>query len=273
MKKTIILGAMTAIICLSFNLPEKKAKLKKAKIMILGSYHMGNPGADLINMKVDDVLAPKRQKELESLAKMIAKFKPTKIAIEVGYQSKYDTLTNKNYTDYISGNNYNLTKNETEQIGFRLGKMLGHTKIYAIDEPGKFDFGKVMQFAMTNGQGESVQKNVSMAQEHIKTENERLLQTSIPVYLKEMNKPEMHHMAHDWYLKLLKVSKNKNYPGAELITGLYERNLKIVSNIVKITESPEERILVIYGNGHASFIKSILFGSSDYEIVESYNYL
>ncbi|MGB4774115.1 MAG: hypothetical protein WBP45_02995 [Daejeonella sp.] len=97
MRKSIILVTMAAVcICLGFNLAEKKGKKKKAKLMILASYHMANPGADLMNMKADDVLAPNRQKELEELAKMIAKFKPTKIAVEVGYQSKDDTLMNKN---------------------------------------------------------------------------------------------------------------------------------------------------------------------------------
>ncbi|MGB4774116.1 MAG: DUF5694 domain-containing protein [Daejeonella sp.] len=168
---------------------------------------------------------------------------------------------------------YSLRKNESEQIGFRLGKMLGHKRVYAIDETGKFNFGKLMQFAMANGQGEGLQKNMAMVQEQLKSQNERLLKTSIPVFLKELNKPEIHQTAHDWHLKLLKIGKDRNYAGAELIADLYSRNLKIVSNIVKITESPEDRILVIYGAGHAGFFKSILFGTSEYEIVESDDYL
>ena len=30
------------------------------EVMVLGTYHMGNPGADMVNMEADDVLAPAR---------------------------------------------------------------------------------------------------------------------------------------------------------------------------------------------------------------------
>jgi hypothetical protein len=39
----------------------KPAKQTKAQVMILGSYHMGNPGADISNMQADDVRTPERQ--------------------------------------------------------------------------------------------------------------------------------------------------------------------------------------------------------------------
>lgn len=35
--------------------------------MVLGSYHMANPGADVFNMQADDVLSTHRQKEMEEL--------------------------------------------------------------------------------------------------------------------------------------------------------------------------------------------------------------
>ena len=36
------------------------------EVMVLGTYHMANPGLDLANVKSDDVLKPQRQKELEA---------------------------------------------------------------------------------------------------------------------------------------------------------------------------------------------------------------
>ncbi len=33
-------------------------------IMILGTYHMDNPGSDAVNFEADDVLTAKRQREL-----------------------------------------------------------------------------------------------------------------------------------------------------------------------------------------------------------------
>ena len=50
--------------------------------MMLGTYHFGNPGQDLHNMKADNVLTPKKQAELADVAARLARFKPTEIAVE-----------------------------------------------------------------------------------------------------------------------------------------------------------------------------------------------
>ncbi len=50
-----------------------------AKIMILGTYHMGNPHLDGRNLEADDVLLPKRQREIAELNEKLARFNPTKI--------------------------------------------------------------------------------------------------------------------------------------------------------------------------------------------------
>ena len=50
--------------------------------MVLGTYHFGNPGQDLHDMKADNVLTPKKQAELADVAARLVRFKPTKIAVE-----------------------------------------------------------------------------------------------------------------------------------------------------------------------------------------------
>ena len=51
-------------------------------ILFVGSYHMSNPKADMFNLEADDVLLPKRQGEIQEVADLLKKFKPTKIAVE-----------------------------------------------------------------------------------------------------------------------------------------------------------------------------------------------
>lgn len=84
------------------------APTKKARVLVLGVFHMANPGRDMFNLQVDDVLAPKRQKELSELAETLKKFQPTKIALEspVGGEK-----IRKQYNDYLAGN-YSLTRSE-----------------------------------------------------------------------------------------------------------------------------------------------------------------
>src|ERR1700746_1847778 len=94
---------------------------KKARVLVLGVFHMANPGRDMFNLQVDDVLAPRRQKELSDLAEMLKRFQPTKIALESPAGSE---KIRKQYEDYLAGN-YSMTRSESDQIGFRVGKERG----------------------------------------------------------------------------------------------------------------------------------------------------
>ena len=48
----------------------------------------------------------------------------------------------------------------------------------------------------------------------------------------------------------------------------YNRNARIFANIVNITESPEDRILVIFGNGHAAILRQFFEASPQYDFIE-----
>jgi hypothetical protein len=124
-----------------------KEEAKRAEVLVLGVYHMSNPGHDIFNMHADDVLAPRRQQEIAELAEVLRKFKPTKIAVEHDSQGKL----NARYEKYLAGN-YVLTANETDQIGLRLAKELGHITIYAVDADGDFPFQRVVNYAKATGQ-------------------------------------------------------------------------------------------------------------------------
>ncbi len=68
-------------------------------------------------MQADDVLLPKRQQEIAQLLDVLKRFHPTMIAIE----SDPDGARPQQYTDYLAGT-HTLSRNEIEQIGFRLAK-------------------------------------------------------------------------------------------------------------------------------------------------------
>lgn len=118
---------------------------ERPEILVLGTFHMANPGHDVHNMQIDDVLSPKRQKEMEEVVKVLGRFHPTKIAIE---SSGSDRV--KQYSDYLSGR-YTLSSNEIDQLGFRLAKELGHQTVYPVDEYGEFPWLRVVNYAKANG--------------------------------------------------------------------------------------------------------------------------
>lgn len=100
------------------------------EIMIVGTYHFANPKQDEFNVNSADVKTPKKQQEIISVTKSLKEFQPHKIAIEsqVQHQPSIDSL----YAEY-KAERYELKQTETQQLGFRLAKMLGHNKMYAID--------------------------------------------------------------------------------------------------------------------------------------------
>src|SRR5919201_1751390 len=51
----------------------------RPQILVLGTFHMNNPGRDIHSTQVDDVLAPKRQQEMAELLAVLGRFRPTKI--------------------------------------------------------------------------------------------------------------------------------------------------------------------------------------------------
>jgi hypothetical protein len=46
-----------------------------------------------------------------------------------------------------------------------------------------------------------------------------------------------------------------DYAGPDLLASWYQRNIRIYNNIAAIIESPNERVLVIYGAGHLGWLR------------------
>jgi len=113
------------------------------EILVLGTYHMSNPGRDIYNMKADDVLSPKRQQEIAQLIEVLKRFRPTKIAIEADVGSQ---RVEQQYSDYLAGK-YTLSRDETNQVGYRLAKELGHHAVYPVDDEGDFPMQRLLAIA------------------------------------------------------------------------------------------------------------------------------
>ena len=66
----IMVSSSAVFAQLADKLPPKACQKddKRIAVLLVGSYHMSNPGLDTFNLKSDDVLKPKRQAELEALS-------------------------------------------------------------------------------------------------------------------------------------------------------------------------------------------------------------
>ena len=259
---------------------------KKPTIMILGSSHLANPGADAFNFRMDDVLAPKRQREMEQLVAQLKSFRPTKIALEA--DERFDSEINTNYRGYLEGT-YELKPGEGDQIGFRLAKQMGHPKLYGVDYwpeqnpffPDDFDSDliDVDKFAKAHNQEHLLPSIEDLAPPDAKItrqeedgrvwiESEKYLPI-IDMYIQH-NEPEGIRSDHQLYLrKIARIGLGDQYPGANWVAhSWYARNLKIFVNLTRITEFADDRILLIIGAGHVFLVQQFLEDSGDY-IVES----
>ena len=90
----------------------------------------------------------------------------------------------------------------------------------------------------------------------------------IDMYIR-LNEPEGRLADHQSYLRSVRIGLEDKYPGANWLAHVwYARNLKIFVNLTRITESDDDRILLIIGAGHVFLVQQFLEDSGDY-IVES----
>ena len=100
------------------------------QIMILGVFHFANPNPDYAQSQGTDVLAPAHQRELEAVVQQLARFQPTRIALERA-PSEADSI-NADYRRYLAGD-FTLSRNEIHQLGFRLAAQQHLPQLYPVD--------------------------------------------------------------------------------------------------------------------------------------------
>jgi hypothetical protein len=223
----------------------------RAEILVIGMYHMSNPGRDIYNMQADDVLSPKRQQEIAQLIEVLKKFHPTKIAVEADVGSE---RLEKEYSDYLAGK-YTLTRNETDQIGYRLAKDLGHKAVYGVDEEGDFPWQRVVNYAKGSGRKEKFDALSASMGAGVKEQGEFLQSHTVLETLEYMNADAKVAKEVAWYFALVPYGEPGDYAGPDLLAAWYQRNIRIYHNIAALVDSPNERILVLYGAGHLGWLR------------------
>jgi len=237
-------------------------------ILIVGVYHMANPGLDEVNTLADDVLTPKRQIEIESLCEQLARFQPTKIAIEAPYRDSYWP---DRYRQYLAGQ-YKLGRNEIEQIGFRLAKRMNLPTVYGIDfqmyanglTPNEME---VREQPASTESHKSEPPQLSPDEQHVR-------QSTVTQYLAHLNRASEIQKNHEGYMtSLLPTDDPAIYRKADLVANWYKRNLRIFANINRITEPGRDRILIIIGAGHLKLLKEFAADAPYFDEVDAESFL
>ena len=127
------------------------------QVLIVGMLHLGNPGRDLVNPEIKDVLGERRQKEIRDVIDRLKAFRPTKVALE----STPDWPAVKQHLDQYVAGTYALKADERDQIGLRLAKEAKHGRVYGIDFPMDLDFEGLFDYAQKNSQSGLAEKVMS----------------------------------------------------------------------------------------------------------------
>jgi len=231
----------------------------RSEVLVLGTYHMSNPGHDIFNMEADDVLAPKRQIEIAQVIVALKKFRPTKIAVE---RDAFDKRLTKDYADYVAGK-HELSRNEIEQLGFRLAKELGHQTIYAVDADGEFPYQHLVNYAKATGRSNELEAIMSQFGVKVKEQGQYLQSHTILETLLYMNADEKIAQENSIYYRLTHFGEPGDWAGADLLSDWFRRNIRIFSNMVRLCDSGNERLLVIFGAGHLGWLQQNVASDSN----------
>ena len=231
----------------------------KAHILVLGTFHLANHNKDMFNVQADDMLAPKRQAEIAAFVESLKAFQPTKIAVEAAVGQPE---LNEKYRQYLAGK-YTPTADEIEQIGFRLAKELGHTQLYPINVMADFPFEAVQDFAKKNGKEALLNHTLEQAPRQVEKISDTLKNGTVGDVLRYMNQEEEIRKDQALYMTFARFAGNGEYPGPDLLTAWYGRNARIFGNLRNAIDSPTDRVLVIYGAGHAYWLERDVLDSDD----------
>jgi len=242
----------------------------RTKILLIGTFHYDNPGLDVNRLPDFDVLNVNVQKELGLLSKKIADFHPTKFFVEYDYnrQSRLDSLYNlylaDNYFDFVKRNfpkNRYYSENELFQLAFKAAKQEDLKRINGIDAYADFPYDSL--------------KKVMKAANQLELLN--LMETSFPPQTSHslitrtlnLNSSSSRQKNRSWYINYAnRGGKPEEFIGPYLASEWFRRNLYMYSLVQKLTESTDEKVVLLLGAGHISIIEQFIKDDDRFEIIE-----
>lgn len=247
----------------------------KLALLIVGAPHFGNPARDVVNVRVPDVLAAERQREIEAVVDRLAAFRPTRVAIE--WPADGQVRLDRRYADYRAGR-YALTADERDQIGLRLAARLGLERVDAVDwsgdAPGQWSDYDYPAWAEAHGRGAEWRGWVARFQAEADADARLMACTPVSAWLRKVNTPEYRLANHRTYFYVARIGDALGpNPGAAWVGTWYARNLRILNNLLALAPGPQERVVAIYGAGHGYLLDQQARESDAFEVADPLDFL
>ena len=245
-----------------------------AGFLFLGSYHMANHNRDVHNTRADDVLAAKRQQEIAEVARLIERYRPTKVMVEAdpASQAKLDA----EFAASCKGDR-RLGRDEIEQVGYRVACDLGLPGVVGVNwnDLGPIpDEASVDYVAAIERHGQQAQRARDMAVGNAQAAHDQAVldHGSIGDMLRYLNSPEWLAANARAYFRIGLYGTQEDPAGANWMMLWFGRNQYIFNNIVRNTQ-PGDRVLVVYGAGHGNLLRQFAADSGFYRLEDTARWL
>lgn len=241
---------------------------QRPALMVLGAPHLANHNRDVQRTDIADVLTPAGQAEVEAVVARLAAWRPTRIAVEIkaGDQAELD----KRYADFRVGR-YALSASEVDQFGLRLAALLGHDRVHAVDW-NDMPPGAMEDYDWSAGaaqRGEEARMTAIRAPEWGQRMTALAASRPMAEWLAVMNGTDFLTQSHRRYYDYALLG----HQGANWVGAWHGRNLKIFANLVRVADAPGERVLVIYGVGHAPLLNRFASESGAFNVQSASDWL
>jgi len=245
-------------------------------VLLLGVFHFDDAGLDSYQPKHRlDIPSAAFQRQLAEVVGQLKAFHPTKVAIEA--EAGFQPSANERLRQFLDGKLPLATRpNEVYQLGFRLVQAAGLDRIFCIDVQGQTLAGvpdtmdKARAYARSHHEEGLIDDGWDARFRQL-YEFDDELKTQIPLrnFLLYLNSPERLRMGQGAYVTgLFKVGAGDKYLGADDLASWYDRNLRIFANILRLADSPNERVVVILGAGHMPILRQLAQASPELDLVE-----
>jgi len=281
MKQIIFLTIIT-LLSISCNKPKNISENKTIKnstvkeVLLVGTFHYNNPGADVAKTKSFDILSEKSQNELKQISSKVKEYNPTQIFVEWPYNeqkeldSLYQLYKKDNYFTNDSLSNFYL-KNEIFQLAFRIAKENNLETVYGIDYKTTFPYGEALNDIEKNKQFELKEKiENSFSKFTIDFDNKIDSGASLKELTYFVNsKKELRNISNNFHNNLFPIAGSlDDFNGVFLTSEWYKRNLYMWSLIQKRTKETDNKIMVLVGASHAAILEEFIGGNKNWAVKE-----
>lgn len=246
----------------------------QADFLFIGSYHMSNPGRDVHNTRADDILSEERQREIAEVVRLIERYRPTKVMVEAGTERQDEISTA--FAESCEGPRP-LSKNEREQLGFRIACGMGLKTVHAVDrdelapikDEESINYPKAVERYQQQKQYDS---DLAIGKAWNDNAQQVLDHGTVLDMLKHMNSDAWLRENAMSYYRVGLLGTPADPVGANWVQYWFGRNLAIFNTIARNTDKGD-RVLVIYGAGHGNYLRQLAADSGIYRMHEPMSWL